>query len=61
MTIYHTDASVPAEWEVASGHLLNTLTGHTHWVNSVALSPDGKLALSGSRDGTLKLWEVVNL
>jgi WD40 repeat protein len=27
-------------------------------VQSVALSPDGRTALSGSFDSTLKLWEV---
>jgi WD40 repeat protein len=32
--------------------------GHSDHVNAVAFSPDGKLALSGSRDKTLKLWEV---
>jgi len=39
--------------------LLNTLTGHRS-VYSVAFSPDGKLALSGSRVHTLKLWEVAS-
>jgi len=32
--------------------------GHSSYVNSVAFSPDGRLALSGSWDNTLKLWEV---
>ncbi|MEN8219756.1 MAG: hypothetical protein ABFS56_26090, partial [Pseudomonadota bacterium] len=32
--------------------------GHSSDVNAVAFSPDGKLALSGSSDNTLKLWEV---
>lgn len=32
--------------------------GDAGWVNSVAFSPDGRYALSGSWDGTLKLWEV---
>jgi len=32
--------------------------GHSDNVNAVAFSPDGKLALSGSWDNTLKLWEV---
>jgi WD40 repeat protein len=32
--------------------------GHTDWVYSVAFSPDGRYALSGSRDMTLRLWEV---
>ncbi len=32
--------------------------GHTGGVHSVAFSPDGRFALSGSEDLTLKLWEV---
>jgi WD40 repeat protein/uncharacterized protein YecT (DUF1311 family) len=32
--------------------------GHTFWVSSVAFSPDGRYALSGSWDGSMKLWDV---
>ena len=32
--------------------------GHSKTVSSVAFSADGRYALSGSRDTTLKLWEV---
>ena len=32
--------------------------GHSGEVRSLAYSPDGRLALSGSEDYTLKLWEV---
>ncbi len=32
--------------------------GHFHEVNAVAFSPDGKLALSGSGDGSTRLWHV---
>ena len=32
--------------------------GHTDAVWSVAFSPDGHLALSGSEDNTLRLWQV---
>jgi WD40 repeat protein len=32
--------------------------GHSSAVRAVALSPDGRLALSGAEDGTLRLWEV---
>ncbi|HKQ06771.1 MAG TPA: hypothetical protein VJ464_16675 [Blastocatellia bacterium] len=34
------------------------LRGHTDPVISVAYSPDGKLLASGSKDKTIKLWEV---
>ena len=32
--------------------------GHTNYVYSVAFSPDGYRAISGSRDSTLRLWDV---
>jgi WD40 repeat protein/serine/threonine protein kinase len=35
-----------------------TLRGHEDWVSSVGLSADGRLALSGSADQTLRLWET---
>ncbi len=38
--------------------LLRTLTGHTNWVNAVAITPDGKQAISASRDNSLKLWDL---
>ncbi len=35
-----------------------TLEGHANWVLSCAISPDGKWALSGSEDNTLKVWDL---
>jgi WD40 repeat protein len=35
-----------------------TLNGHSNWVNAVAIAPDGKLAISASKDNTLKVWDL---
>ncbi len=40
------------------GPLLRTLTGHSSEVNAVAITPDGKQAVSASYDNTLKLWDL---
>ena len=34
---------------------------HSHWVMSVAFSPDGKTIVSGSRDETIKVWDAGTL
>jgi len=41
-----------------SEQLPRTLEGHTDKVTTVSWSPDGRCALSGSVDSTLRLWEV---
>ncbi|WAK74474.1 NB-ARC domain-containing protein [Arthrospira sp. PCC 9108] len=40
------------------GPLIRTLTGHSDRVRAVAIAPDGKRAVSGSWDDTLKLWDL---
>jgi WD40 repeat protein len=37
------------------------LEGHSDWVNCVAVSADGRNAISGSDDGTIKLWDLTRL
>ncbi len=39
--------------------MIRTLTGHSDCVNAVAIANDGKLAISGSDDCTLKVWNLV--
>lgn len=43
-------------WAVDSGDLLRTLPGHTHGVEHLTFSPDGQMIVSGSYDGTVRLW-----
>ncbi|MCT7961418.1 serine/threonine protein kinase [Laspinema sp. D1] len=38
--------------------LATTLTGHSWWVRSVAISSDGETLVSGSRDKTIKIWNL---
>jgi WD40 repeat protein len=33
------------------------LNGHTHWVRSVAFSPNGKHIVSGSDDNSVRVWD----
>ena len=39
--------------------LLRTLEGHTWGVTGVSMTPDGRSAVSGSRDKTLRVWDLV--
>jgi WD40 repeat protein len=40
------------------GPLLRTLAGHSGPVSAVAVTPEGRLAVSGSDDKTLKVWDL---
>ena len=45
-------------FDVTTGKATKVLPGHTDWVVGVAFAADGKLALSGGLDRTVKLWDV---
>ena len=40
------------------GYPRRALRGHSHFVQDVVISLDGQFALSGSWDGTLRLWDL---
>ncbi|TRY73964.1 hypothetical protein TCAL_11343 [Tigriopus californicus] len=47
-------------WNALSGEVLHRFTGHKEAVLSLALSPDGDLFASGSKDGSVKVWDLGN-
>ncbi|MGW2936543.1 WD40 repeat domain-containing serine/threonine protein kinase [Streptomyces sp. NPDC001156] len=57
--------ALAANWDTAvrlldlwTGRRLRTLAEHTNWVTTVHLSADGRYAVSGGTDGTLRRWEI---
>lgn len=46
-------------WDTASGELIREFLGHGSYVNSVAFSSDGKLALSSAwRENSFRIWDI---
>ena len=47
-------------WRVHDWQCLHILGGHKSGVNSIAVHPSGKIALSASKDNTLKTWNLIH-
>jgi len=45
-------------WSLKECKLRTDLAGHTGYVNTVTVSPDGSLCASGGKDGTAFLWDL---
>jgi len=45
-------------WNLTNCTLKTNLVGHTGYVNTVTISPDGSLCASGGKDGTAMLWDL---
>jgi WD40 repeat protein len=45
-------------WNLNTGKLLNTLEGHSLFVESVAITSDNSMIVSGSDDKTIKVWNL---
>jgi len=45
-------------WSTINCRLRTNLVGHTGYLNTVTVSPDGSLCASGGKDGTAMLWDL---
>jgi len=54
---YRPDTNVHV-WDLSSGLPTLILKGHTDTVNSIAWGPDNNQLVSGSKDGTVRVWSL---
>jgi guanine nucleotide-binding protein subunit beta-2-like 1 protein len=45
-------------WDLTNCKLKFSLTGHSGYLNTVTVSPDGSLCASGGKDGVAMLWDL---
>jgi len=48
-------------WDSQTGTLVRNFRGHLGIISSLAFSPDGRLLVSGSRDYSVKVWDMTQL
>ncbi|MFW6357854.1 MAG: protein kinase domain-containing protein [Chroococcales cyanobacterium] len=49
---------LPSRNQIEQISITKTLNGHTSFVNTIIISPDGKTLISGSADKTIKIWDI---
>jgi len=45
-------------WNLTNCKLRTNLAGHTGYLNTVTVAPDGSLCASGGKEGTVMLWDL---
>lgn len=56
--LFQTVHSWSQVWELSKFKLKTNHYGHTGYINTVSVSPDGSLAASGGKDGITMLWDL---
>lgn len=49
---------VPKLIDARSGRIVRTFLGHAHWVDSLALDASGQRLITGSSDGTVRVFSI---
>ena len=47
-------------WNLSSGTLQKTFTGHTSSIHSLSFSVESTVLLSGSADETVRVWDILS-
>jgi WD40 repeat protein len=47
-------------WDLKAGKEILTLDGHPEAIDGVAITPDGRRAVTGSLDATLRVWDIAS-
>ncbi len=58
VTVCSADAA-PILWDAEDGFQITSLTGHDEPLNSAEFSPDGRMLLTSSHDGTVRIWRSI--
>lgn len=45
-------------WDVSTGQPIRKIRAHGHRINCVKLAADASIAISGSYDATVKVWDL---
>ena len=45
-------------WDIATGRILETFSGHDDMIDVIALSADDRYGLTGGRDKTVRMWDL---
>jgi WD40 repeat protein len=46
--------------DLQTGEIIRSIEGHSHWVLSVAISPNGNKLVSGGADKNIKVWNLTS-
>src|SRR5262249_55882184 len=52
------ESSLVRIWDLTTGSEIRPVGGHRAALTCAAFAPDGKTSVTGSQDGTLRLWEA---